>query len=52
MRSVFTWNTVEPGYNDSVYTTPGLQRRIFRGTNKFLTVNHNIIVLGFNNTRL
>lgn len=36
----------------SVFGNPSLQRQILCGTNSFLTVNHNITLLGYNNTRL
>jgi hypothetical protein len=41
-----------PVITTSVYATPLLKRQIFCGTNKFLTVNHDIILLGYNDTRL
>jgi hypothetical protein len=36
----------------SVYTTPRLYRQVFCGTNHFLTANHNVTLLGYNDTRL
>ena len=46
-------NTVEPGYNTtSVYTTNRFQCHIFCSSSQFLAVKHNIILLGYNNTRL
>ena len=41
-----------PVITTSVYTVPRLQRQIFCGSNYFLTVNHNITLLDYNNTRL
>ena len=44
-------NTVEPGYNDIVlYYTSSISSDIL--WYQFLTVNHNIIILGYNDTRL
>jgi hypothetical protein len=36
----------------SVYATPRLYRQILCGTNEFLTVNHNVVLLRYNNARL
>lgn len=36
----------------SVFANPLLQHQIFCGTNSYLTVNHNITLLDYNNTRL
>ena len=43
-------NTVEPGYNDIGLYDTSLQRQIFCGINYFLTVNRNIIPLGYKDT--
>jgi hypothetical protein len=45
-------NTVEPGYNDIGLYDASLIESDFCGTNQFVTVNHNITHLGYNNTRL
>ena len=45
-------NTVAPGITTSVYTTLHLLRPTFRGTNSFLTVNHEFIRLGCKKIRL
>jgi len=42
------WNPVK---RTSVYATSRLYRQISCGTNYFLTVNHNVILLGYNDTR-
>jgi hypothetical protein len=39
--------TVEPGYNDVVLGDTSSIASMFYGTNEFLTVNHNIILLGY-----
>ena len=40
-----------PAITTSVCVTPHLWRQIFCGANYLLTVNHNIIVLGYNDTK-
>ena len=37
-RGIDFTHTVEPGYNDTAFTTPRLQRQTCRGTNSFLNV--------------
>jgi hypothetical protein len=53
---VWTWKSSmlqsNPVVTTSVYTTPRLYRQTFCGTNSFLTANHNITLLGYNDTRL
>jgi len=48
-KSKIQLNTV---ITTSLFAKLRLQHRIFYGTNYFLTVNLNIIVLGYNNTCL
>ena len=42
-------STFEPGYND-IYLCSTSICQSFCGTNQFLTVHHNMILIGYNNT--
>ena len=45
-------DTVEPCYNDIGLYEPRIERQMVSGNNKFLTVNNNVILLGYKNIHL